>query len=156
MLSATTIKIMPCRRKGARDVVARPSTVRAGDALPRDVTVQDLSATGFSFTTSTFIPVGTPIQIGLAGAGRASAQIAWRSGTCYGCRFHPVLTSGQITAAFSQSADDSITWLAPAFTHQDLKETNEGFSPAIRLAIVLGAGLVGWAMFGLGLRSLPF
>lgn len=156
MQSATTIDPSRCRREQARAEVARPSTVRAGNALPRDVTVEDLSQAGFSFTSCAPIPVGTSIRIGLAGAGRACAQVTWHKGKRHGCRFYPPLTAAQVDAAFTHSLEASITRFGSALISDVVQETPTSLSPAARFAVIMGSGLLGWAIFALGMRSLSF
>jgi hypothetical protein len=64
----------PCRRTEERTPIVRSSTVRNVDAAPYDVTIENLSRKGFSFTSDTVVAVGGRIKVGLAGAVRCSLQ----------------------------------------------------------------------------------
>jgi hypothetical protein len=111
------------RRTRSRAIVAQASTIRAHSTMPVDVHVEDLSQDGFCFTSDVTIPTGTIIGVGLAGAGRASARVAWHDGERHGCVFHPALTNMQIKSAFSHSLD------APAVA--ELPSSVWGRQPAV-------------------------
>jgi hypothetical protein len=110
------------RRSRNRAIVAQASTVRAHSAVPVDVHVEDLSQDGFCFSSAVAIEIGTVIAVGLAGAGMASARVAWRDGDRHGCVFHPALTITQIDLAFTHSTNapavaellSDVRWIQPA------------------------------------------
>jgi hypothetical protein len=146
-----------CRREDARATVARASTVRASNEQPYDVTVGDLSRTGFSFTSSDPVPIGAIIHIGLAGAGRAAAQVTWRAGDRYGCRFQSKLSTMQLNAAFSQPIEASIAQLPPTASRDNpsVERPDAGFPPYLRLAAMAGSSMLGWALIAAWMRGLP-
>lgn len=148
-----------CRRTATRVRVARPSTLRADERGPLDVTVEDLSPAGFSFSFSgdTPIAIGSLVHVGLAGAGRASARVAWHDGDRHGCLFAPSLTADQVDAAFTHSVDvpavtsfvmaDEAAPAAPAAPAR--------LAPAARVALLLAGGGLGWVAIAATLRALP-
>lgn len=146
-----------CRRGDARAVIARPSTVRAPDETPRDVTVEDLSSAGFSFSSAAAIPAGTILHVGLAGAGRASARVAWSRGDRHGCVFQPALTSAQVDAAFSHAIGNPAASFAPAGTAipaDVARPATPGLPPVVRFALTSLAGGLCWAALAAGLNGL--
>jgi hypothetical protein len=146
-----------CRREEARATVDRPSTIRTFDAFPHDVIVEDLSQTGFSFTSSSTVPTGAIVHVGLAGAGRAAAEVTWRSGDRHGCRFRPPLGAAQLSAAFSQPIEASITSLAPmAFrVSPSSLESRRGLPLYLRFVVISGTGMLGWGIIASALRAVP-
>jgi hypothetical protein len=146
-----------CRREDTRVTVNRPSTIRTSDTRPRDVTVEDLSQAGFSFSSSSPVPAGTIIHVGLAGAGRTCAEVTWRQGDRYGCRFRSPLSAAQRQEAFRQPLEASIAWLEPlsSAANPGAATPNLKLSPYLRLASISGAGLLGWGAIATWLRTLP-
>lgn len=141
-----------CRRARPRAGVARPSTIRTDDAAPLDVTVEDLSIAGFRFSSATPIAVGTPITVGLAGAGRADAEVAWRKGPRHGCLFTPFLTAEAIEAAFTNVG--ATATIAPRAATIPARRTEMTWRVAGSTRFVL-AGMAGasiWALIAIGLR----
>lgn len=164
----TTPPAETCRRAGTRAAVARPSTLRAGE-VPLDVTVEDLSRTGFCFSSAVAIPEGTAVRVGLAGAGRAAAEVTWRRGERHGCVFRPALARAQVDAAFGDATVTSLvlTPVVPAGradqpTDQQAGRDSGGAATGeialpIRLALMALAGGCGWAALAMAGRHLfPF
>ena len=88
-------------RKAARREARAASTLRAGGMHATDVTVLDLSTTGFRIATGVQLDVGQEISIGLAGVGARAARVAWARGTEYGCAFDLALEAEEAGHAFS-------------------------------------------------------
>ena len=146
-----------CRREDDRAPIQQPSTLRVGNA-PHDVRVEDLSPTGFAFSSDVPISTDTIVHVGLAGAGRASARIVWRTGTVYGCIFEPALTAAQIEDAFTRSPDDTVTALAarvPAVA-ADGGTSQPQLSFVTRFSLLVLVSVIGWLVFATVLRGLPF
>lgn len=147
----------PCRREDDRAPILQPSTLRVSDA-PLDVRVEDLSPTGFAFSSNVPIPTDTMVHVGLAGAGRASARIVRRTGTVYGCIFEPALTAAQIEDAFTRSPSDTVTTLAARASAIAAEgETSQPqLSFVARFTLLALISLMGWLVFATALRGLPF
>ncbi|RYF08780.1 MAG: PilZ domain-containing protein [Oxalobacteraceae bacterium] len=147
---------VPCRREDDRAPILQPSTLRISDA-PHDVRVEDLSPTGFAFSSTVPIPIDTIVHVGLAGAGRASARIVRQTDTVYGCIFEPVLTAVQIEDAFTRSPSDTVTTLATrASAIAANGETSHPQLPFVtRIALLTLVSLMGWLVFATALRALP-
>lgn len=165
MSDNTSNNTAPCRRKGARAVVAQPSTVRTPDATPRDVTVEDLSHAGFAFTSTSAIPTGTILHVGLAGAGRASARVAWSDGDRHGCVFQPSLAPAQIQAAFSHATCPPVATLSTGGVAIDPSSSLQArpfgtwsrlraIPLAARFALIALSGGLCWAGLAAGLHIL--
>jgi hypothetical protein len=146
-----------CRRTRPRAAIARPSTLRTIDAEPVDVTVEDLSASGFCFSNVISIPAGTHVRIGLAGGGRADAEITWQKGTRHGCVFTPPLTPAQSETAFTHELGGPaiITVLANTDASAQLaSEMGRQRAFPVNFALTVLAGGLCWAMLVVLLRGL--
>ncbi len=146
-------------RVAERRPAMAPSTMRADGAMPVDVMVIDVSATGVRISTAFELEVGQEISIGLAGAGSTRAFVAWKRGNEYGCKFDRPLDPDGEARAFSQSPIVHLGRIAPASQtggHDDLREIWQQHRPwkipldavAVLLAEVglFCAGL--WWLFG--------
>ena len=135
------------------------STMRADGAMPVDVMVIDVSATGVRISTAFMLEVGQEISIGLAGAGSTRAFVAWKRNDEYGCKFERPLEAEGAARAFSRSQVVHLGRIAPVEQkggHDDLRELWQQHHPwkipldAVVVLIlelgVAGAGL--WWMFG--------
>ncbi|SEN65462.1 PilZ domain-containing protein [Sphingomonas gellani] len=143
-----------CRRTLPRATIARPSTLRAEDAVPLDVTVEDLSIAGFRFSSADPIAVGTPVRVGLAGAGRADAEVAWRKGTHHGCLFTSPLTPAAIEAAFTNAVSGATATIAPRVATTSTPSTAGTWRIAgsARFLLVAVAGASIWGLVAVALR----
>ena len=159
MPTSATKTDLECRRTRRRSTIARASTVRTDYSGPIDVSVEDLSQDGFRFSTNMSIASGTLIRVGLAGAGQASAQIAWQNGESHGCIFLPALTDAQIEAAFSHSGK------APAVASLTLEVESRGpvsaahgvfpkISLRARFAVIIFTSAFSWVLSVFALRAL--
>lgn len=87
-------------RAADRQTVNLDGTLRQeDDCRPVDVTIDDLSATGFRMTCAERLPVNAMVSVGIAGLGRHSARVVRSSGEQYGCRFLvPLDVQGRVVA----------------------------------------------------------
>lgn len=149
------------RRKPSRAAIARASTVRAADARAIDVRVEDLSEGGFRFSSASVLPVGAHIRVGLAGAGQATARIAWRDGEAHGCAFQPLLTNDQIQSAFTHAiCESAVLSLIPDSAVVPMPAAGAALAPPqrfaarVRLILLVVASCTCWALATLLLRGL--
>ncbi len=89
-----------CRRGDARAVVGHPSTLRVAGRAPAEILVEDLSGSGFLFSSGDHVAVGAQVRVGLVGAGTATATIVRRDGDRHGAAFLDALTAAQLDQAF--------------------------------------------------------
>ncbi|WBH17100.1 PilZ domain-containing protein [Sphingomonas radiodurans] len=129
------------RRAGTRTTVGRLSTIRDGQDIPHDVIVEDLSLTGFRYRSTDRLPIGTPIRLGLAGAGTAAAQVVRVDGDDHGCAFDPPLSPNQLEAAFTSGTVIQTPGLTSGAGEID---TGEPWPRAVRTAIFIGGGAAAW------------
>ena len=80
-------------RWAERHTVERDATLRDSDWSPIDVTVEDLSESGFGVVASTELGIGAEIGLGLSGIGMREARVVRRAGDLYGCEFLVPLTA---------------------------------------------------------------
>lgn len=125
----------------------RESTLRIGDNVPVDVTVTDLSTTGFSVETPLDLEVGAIVRLGLGGAGTAAARIVRRTEILYGCQFITPLSTDRVDAAFKYT---EILSMMGGSGNMDIADDNafdesDRLSRRIRLAVLLGSAGATWA-----------
>ena len=85
-------------RASERLAISRPSTLRAHDGEPIDVTIEDLSITGCRISTSLTWNMGDALMIGLPGVGTRLCYIVWSNGGEIGCEFEAPLARADIEA----------------------------------------------------------
>ncbi len=83
----------------ARFTVDLNATLRDKITRPHDVTIEDLSLTGFRLSGAPDLPVGAPISIGFAGIGTHQARIMRRDADIYGCEFITPITQDMLHMA---------------------------------------------------------
>ncbi len=91
------------RRGAARMLVDAPSTLRGSDAAPIDVTVSDISRTGFRIEAEAHLEIGATVTLGLRGAGAPEALVIRRDRTGYGCSFILPLSRQQMAQAMGDT-----------------------------------------------------
>lgn len=143
MILAATIDLLDPRdrRADTRTTVGRLSTIRDGGQSPRDVIVEDLSQIGFRYRSTDRLPVGTPVRLGLAGAGTAAAQVVRVDGDEHGCAFDRPLSLKQFESAFTSGAVIRTSSVAADVAEID---AGEQWPRAVRMAIFIGGGVAAW------------
>jgi hypothetical protein len=154
------------RRARTRKTVVRPSTLRTDSLEPLDVVVEDLSVSGFCFSSAEPIRVGTSIRLGLAGAGQADAEVAWREGKRHGSRFTPALAQSTIDAAFTNghagvtatiARELSMSWatthLVRAAQVDTLDQGAWRIAPVFGFALAMLVGALSWSVLVLLLHE---
>ena len=132
--------------RATRISVERGSTLRDDGGAPHEVLVHDLSRTGFRFSSSSHIPVGASVRLGLAGPGSANARVVRRDGDDHGCEFHWPLTAAQLDSAFTCAEVSGIT---PG-DEMGVDDPGRRWPRMVRLAIFVIGGAAAWAaVFGL-------
>jgi hypothetical protein len=134
------------RRSAPRVDFGRPGTVRIGDAPPVEASISDLTREGCRLITDATLAPGQQVQVGIAHLGLTAGQIVWYGENGYGCKFDAPLAPGAITRA---SGPSNVTAL-----HGAISSTNSAVSTKLglraRLAVIVGASIVGWgAVFAL-------
>lgn len=150
--------IATSRRARARKTVVRPSTLRTDSVEPLDVIVEDLSVSGFCFSSAEPVPVGTSIRVGLAGSGQADAEVTWREGKRHGSRFTPALAQSTIDAAFNDQAgriatiarEPSMPWATAQSVRTAQADTLDRgawrIEPILGYALAMLTGGLSWKM----------
>lgn len=131
------------RRAGARRRVQAASTLRGPDNQAIDVTVSELSPSGFRVRLQRPLEIGSVVQLGLPGEGRFAARIVRRDGDSYGCEFFDYLDPQRVGDAFSQ---DTVTqmFVTPEDWHVPEPEVRKWARP-VRGWILLGGASAAWA-----------
>jgi hypothetical protein len=150
-------------RWAERHTVERDATLRDSDWAPIDVTVEDLSESGFGVVATTELAIGAEIGLGLSGIGMREARVVRRAGDLYGCEFLVPLNAQELRAAL---ATPPMTPIPLPFDRTEIgaaEEHIERLPLGMRaVAIVAGAVLawgiaigLGWAAFKLVRGILP-
>lgn len=130
------------RRSGDRRPVAEASTLRGPNDEPLDVTVGDLSVSGFNIACATPLPMGAVVQLGLPGSGRFTARVVRCEGDQYGCEFFEYLSHADVTAAF-ESTNVAQLFVAPDDWHGAEPKIDK-WPVAVRASVAIGSALALW------------
>ncbi len=142
------------RRAGAdRVAIDRPSTLRAPERVPLDIAIEDLSARGFRFVVGQKLRVGMIVRVGLCGAGVQDARIVRCDGMTYGCAFLEPLSTARMATAFTAAAVVQGPFAATGPAAAQVA-TSDRWPGAVRLAVLIGASALLWAVLWTGVRSL--
>lgn len=129
--------------RGAERVSAgRGATLRDSGQRPIDIVIEDLSATGFGISTAEDIPVGSILNLRLAGISKRDVRVVRRFGLNYGCEFAPPLDERELDLALSAGsvvdASFAISELAP------LLPLDTKLSPPLRAGVLFGTIAALW------------
>ncbi|UYY57052.1 PilZ domain-containing protein [Sphingomonas sp. S2-65] len=130
------------RRVGGRRMLEEASTLRGPDRQPVDVTVSDLSQSGFNVRSDRELPLGAVVHLGLPGRGSLAARVVRRAGDHYGCEFLQYLADEQVAAAFEQS---NVTTLFLGSSEWETAEpVLRRWPRPVRAAVALVGALLAW------------
>jgi hypothetical protein len=118
-----------------------------------DITVHDLSTSGFLVETEAPLSVGSEILLDIPGAGSVAAEVAWHSGNFFGGQFAKPLSPSAVTAAFAASrvvwpnftagsSEDREERLASPFVHGQIEPARHPLQ--MRFRIIVGMSLLLW------------
>jgi hypothetical protein len=149
-------------RSAERYRLLLPASAEGAESGLVDVTVHDLSTSGFLVETEAPLSVGSEITLDIPGVGSVAAEVAWSSGNFFGGQFETPLAPSSVSAAFAASR---VVW--PNFGTGSFADraviTNEDFeaeaardqlaqpvraSLPLRMRVILGASLLLWAPIG--------
>jgi hypothetical protein len=119
------------------------STLRGPDDRPIDVTVGDLSVSGCNVRSSTVLPVGAVVQLGLPGTGRFAARVVRRDGDQYGCEFFEYLSDAAVLQSFGTDNVAQLFVAAPDW--HGAAPVVDKWPRAIRVSLAVAGSLVLWA-----------
>lgn len=94
----------------ARFTVDLNATLRDRITRPHDVTIEDLSLTGFRLGGAPDLAVGAPISIGFAGIGMHQARVMRRDADIYGCEFVTPITQDMLNMALNTPIEAPIAF----------------------------------------------
>lgn len=135
------------KRSSVRHKVERWSTLRDEDGAPQDVTIDDLSLTGFRMSGVKDLAKGDPIRVGLAGVGAREATVIWVDDGIAGCNFSAPITPHQFEkTVFANTVveADFGPYAPPA--HEIAESRGPGHAISVRrmLAIIVAAAFMAW------------
>jgi hypothetical protein len=133
-------------RWAERHTVERDATLRDSDWSPIDVTVEDLSESGFSVVAATDLAIGAEIGLGLSGIGMREARVVRRAAGLYGCEFLVPLTTQELRAAL---ATPPMTPTPLPFDRAEIgapEEHPERLPLGMRAVAIAAGAILAWAI----------
>lgn len=144
---AITAQIISDDRGSERFAASLDATFRAEITHPHDVTIEDLSLTGFRLSGAPKLAIGAQASIGFVGIGVQQARVMREDGSGYGCEFVAPITQPMLMAALTASSVSLIAF--PSSSPLMLADAPEpvvgSYSPRVKLAVVTAAIVAGWA-----------
>jgi hypothetical protein len=136
-------------RSAERHAVSLDGTLRDPEWNPYDVVVEDLSSSGFRMPARADLEVGAYVSLGLPGVGICPARVVRQAGDRYGCAFLVPLNSAELGSAITGTVMRPVSigaQMRRSFVEPKLDgATDERFSGAKRLTIILGLLATTWA-----------
>ncbi len=147
---ALTAQLVRDDRRAGREALDVGGTLRHVRNMPIDITIEDLSATGFRMRTNTVLGLQERVSIGIPGIGQRPAYVVRQTADGFGCEFVdaidprlvtvPSTVQSVVTADFGGQIDAQLV--------RDWSLANppqvERWPQASRLFIIGGLGVVGW------------
>ncbi len=124
------------------------------------IQIHNLSRTGMLAESAAALPVGTGIEVEMAGGARHRAEVVWRDADLFGCRFSKPLTQATLSAALLRAAPLAVATPAVIGNNEVLARLHEHWEfensaklvrePSLplgkRMWTIIGLGLAGWAV----------
>jgi len=129
------------RRISNRTRVGRKAVLRFSDSF-QHIELDDLTGDGCKIETDADLEVGSNLTLGLAGIGRTSARVVWRSGDTYGCLFEAPLSPSSVAAANRENVG-YLFGVSPAGEEASTHEFK--WSARHRLLFIIGSSTLLWA-----------
>lgn len=125
------------------------------------IQIHNLSRTGMLAESAAALPVGTGIEVEMAGGARHRAEVVWRDADLFGCRFTKPLSQATLSAALLRAAPLAASTpaavvgnnevLARLREHWEFEDRAKlarepGLPLGNRMWTILALGLAGWAV----------
>ena len=145
---AITAQIISDDRGSERFAAGLDATLRDRVTRPHDVTIEDLSLTGFRLSGGPRLDIGAQTSIGFAGIGVQQARVMRQDGSDYGCEFVTPITHEMLTSALTAGPVSPIAFPSTGSLLLDqIPEPHvEPYSPRTKLAVATVAAVAGWAV----------
>jgi len=148
-----TATLIPNGRTAERQPTDLRATARGDDGRPDDVTVFDVSLSGFRISAVPGLAVGSALTLGLSGLGVRRAVVIREAGDALGCAFEQPLTYEELRDALTGDTVVQVNFTPVADAPV---ATDEGEArPWSILPIVLVAAAA-WSLVGLFLLAVAF
>lgn len=118
--------VEPDRRNGERRRLQLQVDGATGDGAPLNVTILDLSQSGFLLRTTAELAVDEVLEVELPLAGAQAARVVWASNELFGCRFDAPISKAAVSAAQLQAAP------RPTPSRRDAGVESETFGARLR------------------------
>ena len=145
-------KKLASNQRGAARRTLHLDVQGSGDFGSSEVTILDLSPTGFLLEASDTLAVGEAIDLDWPGGGAVRAVVKWSSGRFFGCQFKQPISTAALSAALLRaapaplnSAQSHVPTLAPEDDDEDDLQPEGALSFNAKLRWILGFSLLLWA-----------
>jgi len=141
--------LVPDARVAERRQTELRATARTADGRPDDVTVFDVSLSGFRISAVPDLAVGSQLTLGLSGVGTRRATVIRQAGDAMGCAFDEPLSYAELRDALTGDTVVQVNFAQPdADPGASADDAADEARPWSVLPIVLVAAAT-WALAGL-------
>lgn len=137
--------LVPDGRTAERRQTDLRATARGEDGRPDDVTVFDLSLSGFRISAVPGLAIGSTLTLGMSGVGVRRAIVIRGAGEALGCAFEQALSYDELHNALTGDTVVQVDFVAADETRTDAES---GERPWSILPVVLVAATA-WVLAGL-------
>jgi len=137
--------LVPDGRTAERQQTDLRATARGSDGQPGDVTVFDLSLSGFRISAVAGLFIGSTLTLGLSGVGVRRALVIREAGEALGCAFEQALTYEELHGALAGDTVVQVDFVPAGHVDADGGEEERSWSI---LPVVLVAATA-WGLAGL-------
>ena len=147
-MSSSSAVLFVGSRAAERRSAGFDSTLRDAQNLPIDISIVDLSRSGFSMQTVPGCEIGDSISIGIPGVGTRTAWIVRDDFGLMGCSFGTFLTENELARALAREISSLVAFPGAACLASDLNSFEPDITPysrRTRVVLLIGIGLLSWA-----------
>jgi hypothetical protein len=121
------------------------------DSHTHHVIIHNLSSEGLLIESHDDLEIGAEVTLDISDLGRHVAHVIWRDGVFYDCQFASAIPAARVRrklhsakVVWAPFAADRATLAQPRI--ESAAQANSGLSSRARLAVILSAALLCWAI----------
>lgn len=137
--------LVPDGRTAERQQTDLRATARGADGRPDDVTVFDLSLSGFRISAVPGLDIGSTLTLGMSGVGTRRATVIREAGEALGCAFEQALSYDELHNALTGDTVVQVDFVVPGASDD---HGDDAARPWSILPVVLVAATA-WLLAGL-------
>lgn len=142
--------LVPDGRTAERQQTDLRATARGADGRPDDVTVFDLSLSGFRISAVPGLAIGSTLTLGMSGVGTRRAIVIREAGEALGCAFEQALTYDELRDALTGDTVVQVDFVSTIAGDEGAESDERPWSilPMVLVAAVAWALVILAVMFG--------